>query len=204
MEHQTLTKRQREILEYVKSFSYDHGYAPSYREIGEHFGLSSTATVAEHIKSLSNKGYLNQNDKEARSLTIVEDPLSSVSCIPLLGSIAAGSPVEAIRTNETVDIPQDMVGHDTYALKVRGNSMEEDYIVDGDYVIIEPTTYVKDGDIVAAMLEDGTVTLKRFYKENGIIRLQPANSSMQPIFVKKVTIQGKVKGVIRRFGWSGI
>lgn len=201
MKQLPLTKRQREILSFVSSFYQDNGYAPSYREIGQRFGLSSTATIAEHISTLKEKGYLENEERAARSLVITDDPLLAVSSVPLLGSIAAGRPVEAIRTDETVDIPHDMVGRNTFALRVRGESMVDDYIVDGDYVVIEPTNSIRDGDIVAALLDDGTVTLKRFYKESNRIRLQPANGSFAPIYVTSVAIQGKVKGVIRRFGF---
>lgn len=199
MEPTPLTKRQTEILKFVRRFISDHDYAPSYREIAAYFGLKSTATIAEHIESLKRKGHLSSEERSARSLVPALDPMSEVKNIPLLGSIAAGSPIEAIRTSETIDIPHDMVGRNTYALRVRGSSMIEDSIVDGDYVVIEPTNQVRDGDIVVALLEDGTVTLKRFYREANAIRLQPANGSMKPIYVRKVAIQGRVKGVIRRF-----
>lgn len=197
-----LTKRQTEILKFVRAFIADHDYAPSYREIAAYFGLKSTATIAEHIESLKTKGYLSNEERSARSLVPAIDPMLEIRTIPLLGSIAAGSPIEAIRTNETIDIPHDMVGRNTYALKVRGTSMIEDSILDGDYVVIEPTQQVKDGDIVVALLDDGTVTLKRFYREANSIRLQPANGAMKPIYVRKVSIQGRVKGVIRRFAFQ--
>ena len=194
-----LTKRQQEILNYIKEFFQENGIAPSFREIGQHFGLSSTATVSEHIDTLREKGYLTSESHLARSISLTEDPLKEAVSIPLMGAIAAGQPIEAIQTQETIDIPQDMANKNTFALRVRGNSMIEDSIVDGDYVIIEATSNIKDGDIVVALVNDGEVTLKRFYKEAGGVRLQPANSTMQPIFVQNVSIQGKVKGVIRRF-----
>lgn len=193
-----LTKRQREILDYVRGFIGQHGYAPSYREIGEYFGLRSSATVAEHVETLKSKGYLEGEGGASRSLMVAEDPLTEVIGVPLLGVIAAGSPIEAIRTNETIDIPHDMSGKNTFALRVRGSSMIDDAILDGDYVIIEATNQVRDGEIVVAMLDDGTVTLKRIYREPNRIRLQPANKHMEPIYVQQVTIQGRVKGVIRR------
>lgn len=193
-----LTKRQREILTFIQDFIKDFGYSPSYREIGEHFGLRSTATVAEHVETLKEKGYLDGTDRSARALVLTEDPLTEVIGVPLLGVIAAGAPIEAIRTNETIDIPHDMSGRNTFALRVRGQSMIEDAILDGDYVIIEATSHVRDGEIVVALLDDGTVTLKRIYREPNRIRLQPANRHMSPIYVQQVTIQGRVKGVIRR------
>ncbi len=194
-----LTRRQQEILSYIKDCFIENGIAPSFREIGQHFGLSSTATVSEHIDTLKEKGYLTSESHLARSISLTEDPLANAISVPLLGAIAAGQPIEAIRTHETIDIPHDMANKNTFALRVSGNSMVEDSILDGDYVIIEATSNIKDGDIVVALVDDGDVTLKRFYKESNGIRLQPANSSMQPLFVKKASIQGKVKGVIRRF-----
>lgn len=196
-----LTKRQAEILRFIKEFSEENNYAPSYREICAHFGLSSTATVAEHIDTLKEKGYLSQEENLARSiqLTDPEEEGPGYISIPLLGSIAAGRPIEAIATQETIDIPRDMSGHNVYALRVKGESMIEDGILDKDYVIIEQTSQVKNGDIVVALVEEDQVTLKRFYKEKDRIRLQPANSSMNPLYFKKVTVQGRVRGLIRRF-----
>ena len=197
-----LTKRQAEILKYVTGHIQEQGYAPSYREICSHFGLSSTATVAEHIETLRLKGYLHQEENLARSIQIASNPAdisTGFATIPLLGCIAAGKPIEAIATEETIDIPRDMSGHNVYALKVRGQSMIEDGILDNDYVIIEQTRVAKNGDIVVALVEQDNVTLKRFYKEKDYIRLQPANSTMNPMYFKKVLIQGKVRGLIRKF-----
>ncbi len=194
-----LTKRQSEIFDYIKDFILKHDYAPSYREIAEHFNLASIATVAEHIESLKEKEYLRGDLSGARSLQLSPQWDNETFNIPLMGSIAAGSPIEAIRTKETIDIPRDMMGPHIFALKVRGDSMIDDGILDGDYVIIENTTNPKNGDIVVALLDNDNVTLKRYYKEKDHIRLQPANSKYNPIRVKKVTVQGKVKGVIRKF-----
>lgn len=196
-----LTKRQAEILDYISKYIERHNYAPSYREIGRHFELSSTATIAEHIDSLKAKGYLSHSENLARSLqinpTYTED--ESVLSIPLLGLIAAGKPIEAIRTAETIDIPRDMMGSNVFALRVRGESMIEDGILNGDYVIVEQAYTAKNGDIVVALIDNDNVTLKRFYKEKDRIRLQPANSDMRPLYFTKVAIQGKVRGVIRKF-----
>jgi repressor LexA len=198
-----LTKRQAQILEYITQHIENHNYAPSYREIGQHFNLSSTATVAEHIESLKTKGYLMHEENAARSIQInpfakANEESNSVA-IPLLGVIAAGRPIEAIATNETIDIPKDMMGRNVYALRVKGESMIEDGILSGDYVIVEQVPTAKNGDIVVALVDRDSVTLKRFYKEKDYIRLQPANSTMNPIYVKKVSIQGKVRGLIRKF-----
>lgn len=196
-----LTKRQAEILKFIKDSIEINNYAPSYREICAHFGLSSTATVAEHIETLKEKGYLTQEENLARSIQLMdpeEDTYGSVA-IPLLGTIAAGRPIEAVATQETIDIPRDMSGHNVYALRVKGESMIEDGIMDRDYVIVEQTSSVRNGDIVVALVDQDQVTLKRFYKEKDRVRLQPANSSMNPLYFKKVVIQGKVRGLIRKF-----
>lgn len=198
---QPLTKRQAQILEYIKNFISENNYAPSYREIGRHFNLTSTATIAEHIESLKAKGHLDHEENLARSIQITVNSANEEGffMIPLLGSIAAGKPIEAIRTNETLDIPKDMMGNNVFALKVKGESMIEDGILNGDYIIVEQTRTAKNGDIVVALIDHDNVTLKRFYKEKDRIRLQPANSAMKPMYFSKIAIQGKVKGVIRKF-----
>jgi repressor LexA len=194
-----LTKRQKEILVYIEEYLQQHDYAPSYREIADGLGLSSPATISEHIESLKEKGYLRDDLSGARSLQLTPRWDERTFSVPLMGSIAAGNPIEAIRTNETIDIPRDMMGPNVFALKVRGDSMIDDGIFDGDYVIIERIDNPKNGDIVVALVDQDNVTLKRYYKEKDHIRLQPANSKYNPIRVKKVTIQGKVRGVIRKF-----
>lgn len=198
-----LTPRQREILDFIIDFARENDYSPSYREIAERFELSSTATIAEHIETLKNKGYLRDDLTGARALQLQPDPtpesLIDEISIPLMGAIAAGKPIEAVRTAETIDIPRDMAGKHVFALKVRGDSMIDDGILNGDYVIIEACNNPRNGDIVVALLEHDNVTLKRFYREKDHVRLQPANKKYQPIRVKKVVIQGRVKGVIRKF-----
>lgn len=194
-----LTRRQKEVLEYLRAFIDKHDYAPSYREIADHFGFSSVATVAEHIDGLKAKNYLENEENMARSIQLTPTWDERSFKIPLLGGIAAGLPIEAIRTSETIDIPRDMMGRNVFALRVRGDSMEEDGILDGDFVIIEQTSTPKNGDIVVALVEGNNVTLKRFYRESDHIRLQPANGKYQPIRTKRVVVQGKVRGVIRKF-----
>lgn len=196
---ESLTRRQKEVLDYLRGFIGKHEYAPSYREIADHFGFSSVATVAEHVDTLKAKGYLENEENMARSIQLTPTWDERTFSIPLLGAIAAGLPIEAIRTSETIDIPKDMMGRNVFALKVRGDSMIEDGILDGDYVIIEQTGTPRNGDIVVALVEGSNVTLKRFYKEKDHIRLQPANGRYQPIRTKRVVIQGKVRGVIRKF-----
>lgn len=198
-----LTKRQKEILDYIRSFIDENGYAPSYREIAHYFEFSSTGTIAEYISILEEKGYLTKEAMEARAiqLTPAFDDGMQVFSIPLEGVIDAGRPIEAIRTSESISIPRDMMGKKTFALRVRGESMIDDGILDGDYIIIEQTSSAKNGDIVVALVDNQNATLKRFYCEKDDIRLQPANKTMKPMHFAKnrVTIQGKVKGVIRRF-----
>jgi repressor LexA len=194
-----LTKRQAQILEFVTGYIDSHNYAPSYREIGQHFGLSSTATVAEHIEALKSKGYLQHAENLARSIQPTINQDEEAYFVPLLGMVAAGRPIEAIPTNESIDIPRDMMGNNVFALRVKGESMIDDGIMSGDYIIVEQAKTAKNGDIVVALVEDDKVTLKRFYKEKDRIRLQPANSTMSPIFLTQVAIQGKVRGLIRKF-----
>lgn len=197
MEH--LTKRQKEILDYIKEYIMENDYAPSYREIAEHFNLASVATVAEHIDALKQKDYLRGDISGARALQLTPTWEDQSFEVALVGTIAAGEPIEAVRTNETIDIPRDMMGNNVFALKVRGSSMIEDGIFDGDFVIIERCDSPRDGDIVVALLDQENVTLKRFYREKDYIRLQPANSNFKPIRTKKVVVQGRVRGVIRKF-----
>lgn len=199
-----LTPKQRAILDFITSFTEHHDYSPSYREIAEQFNLSSTATVAEHIDTLKQKGYLRDDLSGVRALQLQpadeQAPnLLEQFLVPMMGSIAAGHPIEAVRTAETIDIPRDMAGKKVFALKVKGDSMCDDGILDGDYVIIEACENPKNGDIVVALLDRDNVTLKRFYREKDHVRLQPANKNYKPIRVKKVVIQGRVKGVIRKF-----
>lgn len=198
-----LTPKQKQILEFIEQFIEENGYSPSYREIAESFGFSSVATVAEHVENLRLKGYLS-SDAGYRSLQVKEvdvkaDTSFDLLSVPLLGAIQAGKPIEAVKTNETLEIPRDMMTKNVFALKVKGDSMIDDGILDGDFVVVEPCTNPKNGDIIVALIDKDDVTLKRFYREKDHIRLQPANKKYQPIRVKKVTIQGKVRGVIRKF-----
>lgn len=194
-----LTKRQSEIYGLIKTFISDNGYAPSYREIAAELKLSSVATVAEYISVLETKGYLSKEGNSARSLQLTPSWDERSFEIPLMGTIAAGKPIEAIRTNETIEIPRDMMGPNVFALKVSGDSMIDDGIMDGDYVIIEKTNHPKNGDIVVALVDNENVTLKRFFREKTRIRLQPANKNYKPIYTRQALVQGRVKGVIRKF-----
>jgi len=199
----TLTKRQKEILDFINDYTGEHGYAPSYREIGQNFGLTSSATVAEHVQTLRSKGYLNYEEGEARSIEVVELPnlFAKAFNLPLVGLITAGQPIEAVEQKETFAVPATLVKDEanTYVLKVKGESMIEEGIFDGDYVIVERNPSPKNGDVVVALLDNAFATLKKFYREASRIRLQPANKTMKPIYCKDVNIQGVVRAVIRRF-----
>lgn len=197
--NEPITKRQKEILDYLINFIDNNGYAPSYREIAKDFDLSSVATVAEHINSLHSKGYLDVEPGCARSLQICETDNSTSTTVPLAGLIAAGFPIQAIRMPETLDIPHDMSGPNVYALKVKGDSMIDDGILEGDYVVIEECKQPQNGDLVVALLDHENVTLKRYYKEKDHVRLQPANQKYTAIKTRHVDVQGKVKGIIRKF-----
>ncbi len=200
---QPLTKRQREILDYLNEFIEQHGYAPSLEEIGRRFGLSSLATVHKHLTNLQDKGFIRRAWNRSRSVELVPTRMGGRALdLPLLGYVAAGAPIEAVVSNETVTVPEDLVGtRDTYALRVRGNSMIDEQIRDGDVVVIEDRQTARNGEMVIALLEGAEVTLKKFYRENGHIRLQPANDAVAPIIVRadKVQVQGVVVGVMRRY-----
>ena len=198
-----LTKRQREILDYLGEFIQQHGYAPSLEEIGRRFNLSSLATVHKHLTNLQEKGFIRRSWNRSRSVEMVPTRGGGRALeLPLLGFVAAGAPIEAIASNETIAVPEDLVGkRDTYVLKVRGESMIDEQIRDGDYVIVEDRKTAENGEMVIALLGGAEVTLKKFYRENGRIRLQPANAAMQPLLVapEQLQIQGVVVGVMRKY-----
>lgn len=200
-----LTKRQKEILDYIESFIADQGYAPSFEEIAESFGYSSLATVHEHLSNLERKGYIRKSYNESRSIELVHrDNGTPAVDLPLLGAVAAGLPIEAIQDNETLAVPSDMISRrrDNYVLRVEGSSMIEEQIRDGDYIVVQAQDRAEDGQMVVALVEDEAATVKKLYREpGGRIRLQPANPTMKPIFADAadVRIQGVVVGVIRKY-----
>jgi repressor LexA len=198
-----LTKRQREILVYLYDFIGQHGYAPSLEEIGRRFGLSSLATVHKHLTNLQEKGFIKRAWNRSRSVEMIPTNTNGRSVeLPLLGYVAAGLPIEAIATSETIAVPEDLVGRrDTYVLRVKGNSMIDEQICDGDLVIVEDRKTAQNGEMVVALLSGSDVTLKKLYRENGRVRLQPANPTMQPIFADpdQVQVQGVVVGVMRKY-----
>jgi repressor LexA len=198
-----LTKRQKEILDYLTDFIQQHGYAPSLEEVGRRFGLSSLATVHKHLTNLQEKGFIKRAWTRSRSVEVVPTRIGGRAVeLPLLGYVAAGAPIEAIASAETIAVPEDLVGkRDTYVLRVRGDSMIDEQIRDGDFVIVEDRKTADNGEMVIALLRGSDVTLKKFYREGGRIRLQPANPAMQPILVDamQVQIQGVVIGVMRKY-----
>lgn len=200
-----LYRRQKQILEYLADYIKSHGHAPTLVEIAKKLGVRSLATVHEHLQTLEKKGVLKRSSGISRGIEIIDQKIGELVRgveLPLLGFIAAGSPIEPyVDPNATFAVTPNMVAANkkAYVLQVKGESMVEDGILDGDFVVVEETNQARDGDIVVAMIENGVVTLKRFFKESGRVRLEPANSSMQPIYAKNVAIQGKCVGVIRRY-----
>jgi len=200
-----LTRRQKEILDHIEAFIREHGYAPSFEEIAAFFGYSSLATVHEHLSNLERKGYIRKAYNESRSIELVqaEDTPRAVE-LPLLGLVAAGLPIEAVQDTETLAVPEDMVRRkgETYVLRVQGSSMIEEQIRDGDYIVVSSQTSARDGEMVVALVNGDSATVKKLYRESGNrIRLQPANESMQPLVcdADDVVVQGVVVGVIRKF-----
>jgi repressor LexA len=197
-----LTKKQAAVLEFIRRFMAEHDYAPSYREIATGVGLSSPATVYEHIQALKEKGFLKAGSGIARDVELTPKAgfFTKAVSLPLVGFIAAGKPIEAIAENEQIAVPLELLEHlNCYVLQVKGDSMIEDGILDGDYVIVERAYYPQNGDLVVALLDNENVTLKRYYREKNCIRLEPANRNMKPIYVKNPTIQGIVRAVMRKY-----
>jgi repressor LexA len=200
-----LTKRQREILTYLSEYAEEHGYAPSFEEIARHFNYNSLATVHEHLSNLERKGYIKRAYNESRAIEILPSEVFPKAVeLQLLGSVAAGVPIEAVQTQEVISVPEDFLrrGGNHYVLRVRGNSMIDEQIRDGDFVVVNERRSVDNGEVVIALVDNAAATVKKFYRErDGRIRLQPANDTMSPIYVDEddVTIQGVVVGVLRRF-----
>ena len=198
-----LTKKQKEILDFIEGFAGDHGYAPSFEEIADHFGYGSLATVHEHLENLQAKGYIRKGYNESRSIEVVPAEMK-VSAIPLelMGNVAAGEPIEAIADQETVAVPEDMLGRgEHYVLRVNGDSMIEEQIRDGDYLVVKQRDTANNGEMVVALVDQESATVKKFYREGDRIRLQPANEAMEPMYFgpDRVLVQGIVVGVIRRY-----
>ncbi len=198
-----LTRRQREIYDFIRSFVDSKGYSPSLEEIGAHFHLSSVATVHTHVRHLVEKGFLRKAWNRSRSVEPIEPPKSSWVSLPLLGIVAAGAPIEAIEVSETIDVPRDMVPRrgESFVLRVRGDSMIDEQIRDGDFVIVESRSEARDGETVVALVRGEDATLKRFYQRGREVRLQPANARMKPIDLpaRDVQIRGVVRGLLRSY-----
>lgn len=201
-----LPKKKQELLAFIKNYVRRNGYAPTLTEIAKSFKVRSLATVHEHLEFLERNGFIRRSNDGRRELTVLEpdaeavyDEAASLS-LPLVGLITAGKPIEAIENREAmISVPQEIVGKkNAYILRVRGDSMIESLIADGDLIIVEKTDFARDGDMVVALLEDGTATLKKFYRQKNLIRLQPANKNYKPLLVQSVIIQGRVLGVIRK------
>ena len=199
-----LTRRQKEILDFLDKHISRKGYAPTIEEIGDHFGLSSLATVHKHLSNLQSKGLVKRDWNRSRALELVPTQVSVKAVeLPLLGRVAAGSPIEAITASETIFVPEDMVGRrDTYVLQVKGDSMIDEQIRDGDFVIVENRKSARDGEMVIALVDGENATLKKLYREGGgMVRLQPANARVKPIVLDqdRLAIQGVVIGVLRKY-----
>ena len=193
---QTLTRRQRDVYEYIRNTIRQRGYGPTVREIGQRFAIRSPNGVVSHLKALEKKGVIKREPRISRSIQLMD---RADEGIPLAGVIAAGQPLEAIEQTETLDLETMFPHPDCFALQVRGDSMIDDQICDGDFVIAERREEAHDGQIIVALLDDGEATLKRYYRERGRIRLEPANATMQPIYASRVQVLGVVVGVVRRY-----
>ncbi|HEY3928841.1 MAG TPA: transcriptional repressor LexA [Candidatus Koribacter sp.] len=207
-----LTRRQREIYDFISRFVDTHGYSPSFEEIAEGVQLSSLATVHKHVGNLQAKGLLKRSYNHARSIDLIKPKgqlkksfaaaaAAANPGIPFLGRIAAGQPIEAIANPETISLGDFTGSKDVFVLEVSGESMQDEHIVDGDYVLVERTNTARDGEIVVALVDNSDTTLKRIYREGPITRLQPSNDKMEPIRVAadSVQVQGRVIGVLRKY-----
>ncbi len=199
-----ITPRQREVFDHLSRFIEAKGQAPTIGEIQKHFGLKSPSTVHHLLSSLEREGLIRRVPNAARGLEVINsDPYASECEIPLLGVIAAGRPIEAILSNETICIPRDMLGRGrTFALRVRGDSMIGEGILDRDYIVVESRQTAENGQTVVALIDGTDATVKRFYRERGGVRLEAANPKYKPILVKppdRVDVQGVVTGVVRRY-----
>lgn len=200
-----LTRRQSEILEFLRSHIGERGYAPSFEEIAERFAFQSLATVHEHLTNLERKGYIRRSYNESRSIEVLPPRgTARATEVPLLGKVAAGLPIESLMQDETLAVPDGMLPRrgPNYALRVSGTSMIDEHICDGDYVVVHGRQAAENGEMVIALVNGSEATVKKFYREaGGWIRLQPANTSMQPLRYQErdILIQGVVVGVIRKY-----
>ena len=197
-----LTRRQKEIFDFIQNYLFRHDIAPTVNEIRDHFKLKSLATVHKHLKALESRGWIKRDRQKARAIELLNIDVQRNFDIPLLGLIAAGQPILALENPDTLSIPEDMIGRkETFALKVTGNSMIEDGIHDGDFIIVESRDVFQNGEIVVALIKQDESTVKRIYQEKSMIRLQPSNAEMNPIILpaKDVQVRGVVIGLIRKY-----
>jgi repressor LexA len=198
-----LTRRQREIYDFIRDFVADNGYSPSLEEIAAHFDLASVATVHKHVQHLVEKRLLRKAWNRSRSIEPVEPLGSGLVSLPLLGTVAAGAPIEAVEVAENIDVPREFVSKrdESFVLRVSGDSMTEDQICDGDYVIVESRPEARDGETVVALVRGSEVTLKKLYRRGSKVRLEPANAAMDAIELpaEDVLVRGVVRGLIRRY-----
>lgn len=201
--YKALTKRQKEIFDYINNYTEVKGYAPSLEEIKKYFKLKAVSTVHEHIDNLKKKGYLKKSMNQARSLEVVDFDLSgnSFAEIQNLGTITAGEPIEAVEDPEPLMVNKNLLSKDGryYALTVRGESMINDGILDGDVVVVREQKTANNGDVVIAIIQENLATLKKFFKEKNRICLQPANDRLEPKYYREIEIRGKVVSLIRKF-----
>jgi len=204
-----ITKRQRQVYDFISSFVQKNGYSPSFEEIAEGMQLNSLATVHKHISNLETKGLLTRDYNRSRSIDLVPPKgrlkqsmsVNTTMVLPLLGRIAAGQPIEAVQSHETISLSDFVQSKEVFVLEVSGESMQDEHIMNGDYVLVERVKTAHNGDIVVALVDENDATLKRFYREGDNIRLQPSNAAMKPIIVPAaaVQIQGRVIGVLRKY-----
>ncbi len=218
-----LPKKKKQVLQFLQDYITKHGFAPTLSETAKKFKVSSLATIHEHVKFLEDNGFIKRRgDIRAREMQIISPPQNhpypslerrgfpgieeaylagQTVGVPLVGLITAGAPIEAIETQaDEIAVPAEITrGRQCYILKVKGDSMIESLIADNDLILVEKTEYAKNGDMVVAVLDDGTATLKKFYKEKNFVRLQPANKAYQPILAKTILIRGRVIGIIRKY-----
>jgi repressor LexA len=198
-----LTKRQKQILDFLSEFIEHNGYSPSMEEIAEHFHFASLNAVFKHLEALERRGHLHRDSNRARSIQLAPSQESGVQNLPLLGYVAAGRPIEAVSNPETLQIPDYFLPRQTqyYVLRVKGESMIEEHIQDGDYVVVESRETADPGDTVVALIDNDNVTLKKYFPEGAQIRLQPANETLAPILIEatRVKIQGVVVSVMRKY-----
>lgn len=194
-----LNDKQQKILDYVTDHIQDKGFPPSIRELCKAFGFASPRAGQKYLESLEAAGYIKRESKP-RGIKILQELARAVT-LPFYGYIAAGAPIEVVEQQETMEVPSALVGRKPcYILQVKGNSMIEDHILDGDFIVVERRETADDGEVVVALINNrSAATLKRFYKEKDRVRLEPANSTMKPIYVKDVAVQGTVRGLFRKF-----